>query len=136
FAVANLPPHRVQRLFVGAPSSPPRGSLVLPMDEMEPLRGATFRRLGYELLELHRSQGPLLPMDQLLQAELVLMPVPLDPGPLPTSLLGGLRALFDVGCWPEAAAGRDALQRELAGLAQHLGSRSDLQANAVRLLRQ
>lgn len=136
FAAGNLPPFQVQRLFLGAPSSPPQGSLVLPMDEMEPLRGATLRRLGYQILEMHLSQAPLQPMDVLLEPELVLMPVPQAGEAKATDLLAGLRSLFDDALWPAGAGDRDATRAALTtDLTAQLESPIGLLATAARELR-
>ncbi|GAB4135942.1 MAG: PIG-L family deacetylase [Planctomycetota bacterium] len=131
FEASGLPSHSVRRLLLGAPSTPPRGFLVLPMDVMDPVRGATLRRLGYSVLEMHRSAGPLSPMDALLQPELVLMPAGPGGGPAGRDLVEGLPSLFDPRIWPGSAEDARRIRTALSdGLRAEIGSPEKMMESA------
>ncbi|MBK8099184.1 MAG: PIG-L family deacetylase [Planctomycetes bacterium] len=120
FACA-LPAHRVDRLFLGASSGAAPATLRVSLDQMEPLRGATLRRLAYDVLRrAHVSPGTPGPMDSVFEPDLVLQPTPIGNRAPPTSLLEGLPSLFDDAHWPadreQAASLRQLLGAVLSGL--------------------
>lgn len=135
YAVADLPPHRVQRLFLGAPSSPPPGTIRVSLDEIEPVRGATFRRLAYDIMSrTHPSVGPMPPMAQTYEPVLSLVPTPFDDGPAAGELLAGLRSMFDDGIWPGSGESRQILRDGFALLPTLLLDPQVLAQRALDLL--
>jgi LmbE family N-acetylglucosaminyl deacetylase len=135
YAVAGLPPHRVQRLFLGAPSSPPPGTVRVALDQIEPVRGATFRRLAYDLMDRTQpSVGPMPKLDQLYEPVLALQPVPLPGEGAGGELLAGLRSMFDDGIWPAAGGDSVTLRADLAALPALLLEPERLVARALEVL--
>jgi LmbE family N-acetylglucosaminyl deacetylase len=116
-AVTPGEPHRVRALFLGATSTPSPRGVVLDADAFEPVRGATFRRLGYEvLLRHHLSPGPPAPMETVFEARTVFVPVELFGDPPPKSLLDGVATLLDPASFPGTAAQRQELEGVIADL--------------------
>ncbi len=120
-------PHRVRSLFLGATSTPSPGAFTLEADDYEPIRGATFRRLAYELLlRNHLSPGPPSPMETLFEAHTRFVPVDLFGETSPTSLLDRTPTLLDAALFPGSVAEADALRQLTASLPPLLLSPTEL----------
>lgn len=135
-----LPPHRVDRLFLGASSSVSPLTLRVPMDQMEPLRGATLRRLAYDVLRgAHLSPGAPGPMDSVFEPDLLLQPTPIGNRTPATSLLDGLPSLFDEEHWPgdreQAASLRQLLGAVMGGLLPQRELLVEQAGSALQILR-
>jgi LmbE family N-acetylglucosaminyl deacetylase len=116
------------RVFRGA-SAAEQPAIVLPMTELDRVRGRTYRELAYAAIRQHRSQEPIQPMETLFQPIVALVPVAFHDGAPPTSLDVGLPSLFDV--W----RGDPDLARALAELEAHStgASAEQLVARALEL---
>jgi LmbE family N-acetylglucosaminyl deacetylase len=94
FATPGLEPIAIPRVFRGA-SAGEQPSVVLPMTQLDRVRGRTYRELAYAALGLHRSQEPIQPMETLFSPVVALQPVPVQSGVAPQeSLDTGLPSLF------------------------------------------
>lgn len=135
YAVAGWAPHRVQRFFMGATSSPPAGSVRLLFERIEPIRGETFRRLAYDTIaRTHVSAGPMLPMEHTYESEAWLAPGPGMQQPVVRSLVEGLRSMFDVLSEPPDDVGlADARRRLEADLGSALLQPDRLVDQALQL---
>lgn len=111
----DAPPHRVRALLMGAASTRSPDEIDVPIDQLEPNRGQTMRRLAFNVLaRAHTTPGPPQPMDSLFEPEIRLDPVFLPAGAARGQLLDRLPSLFDAGSWPGPA-------EEAAHLAAFLG---------------
>ncbi|MEY4673268.1 MAG: hypothetical protein RL148_1052 [Planctomycetota bacterium] len=123
FAPASGIVHRVPRALMGTPDGTESAPYAIRGDEVEPLRGLTYRRLAWNVLDqLHPSGGPAAPMESVLPPVSHFVPVPgwddvagkdlLDgiPGDWPPEfpLVAGAPDLLD-----QALAARAALQAEV-----------------------
>lgn len=81
FVTGGLPPHRVSGLFRGIDEGE-EPHTTLRMTALDRARGLTYREAAYEAMREHESQRPQLPMEELLQADLNLVSVPLGEQPL------------------------------------------------------
>lgn len=141
-ADASVPgtPHRVRSLFLGATSTPSPLGITLEADAFEPVRGATYRRLAYDLLlRNHLSPGAPSPMDTVFEAHTRFVPVDLFGEPPPRTLLDGVPSLFASGVWPaDQASGEQwtKVLQELPGLELQRASLIDRAIVALRGLRQ
>lgn len=69
--------HRVPRALMGTPDGTEAGPFAIQGDEVEPLRGLTYRRLAWNVLDqLHPSGGPAAPMESVLPPVSCFVPVP------------------------------------------------------------
>jgi LmbE family N-acetylglucosaminyl deacetylase len=106
------PAHRVHALFLGGTSTPSPATVAIATDEFEPLRGATFRRLAYDvLLRCHLSPGLPAPMETMFEAETGFVAVDVFGTPPPRSLLDGVASLFDDGVFPDSPPAAAELRR-------------------------
>ncbi|MBL8727122.1 MAG: PIG-L family deacetylase [Planctomycetes bacterium] len=113
--VADRPPHRVGALWLGAGSTNTASTLRVDAETLEPVRGASFRRLAYDILrDAHTSPGPPAPIDTVFEPELRLEPrlAARASRHQPAGL--GLRSIFDPDLWPGAGARAAELERLLA----------------------
>jgi LmbE family N-acetylglucosaminyl deacetylase len=105
-----LPPIRPPRVFRGA-TKDEAADVTLQTDEIDPVRGETYRRQAYRAFAVHRSAQPFQPIDELFEPALRLLALPFrgaEPG-LAKRLEQGLPSLFDGANGP----GAEALQRDL-----------------------
>ncbi len=127
-ATPGLPPLRAPRIFVGAaPDEIP--TVTIDLDQVDPVRGDTIRRLAYAAHLEHHSQRPIPPIDEVFERELRLLR--LDHGRSSDPLFGG---------WPsvESALGTDAetaraLASRILALPVHVASPSKLLLQALEL---
>ncbi|MCA8951390.1 MAG: PIG-L family deacetylase [Planctomycetes bacterium] len=108
-----LPVHRPRVFGIGATADSP-SAISIPVDRLEPLRGASFRHLAREILRMaHLSPGPPVPLEELFEPTLRFeLRLPPQPGDTP---FAGLPSLFDPAIWPgdpERAAALDRFVRE------------------------
>jgi len=117
FDVDGLPPIEVDRLFVGRPptlAGVDSEAVILDMDEIEPVRGRTFRHLAYDAMTTeHRSQQPYLPMAELFDSTVPLVAWPTRSGSGGGSLLGGLPTFWEL--LPPPRSDRDRIDRTAWG---------------------
>ncbi len=69
-----LRPARIVKAFRGA--TPTETAVVrdaMPMEDVDPVRGDTYRRLAYAALKTHRSQEPIRPIDDVFERSLPLV---------------------------------------------------------------
>ena len=118
--VSDQPPHAIGALWLGAGSGVSAETLRVDVEQLEPVRGKSFRRLAYEvLLEAHRSPGPPAPLDVVFEPELRLAPAR-PPRPSRHEPAGlGLRSVFDPDLWPGPPQRAAALERRLADELPH-----------------
>lgn len=100
FATQGLEPFVVDRLFHGRPPAledVEGTSMRLALDEVEPMRGRTYRRLAYDAMTSeHRSQQPYAPMATLFDPELPLTPVRLRRGSGDPRIVEGYPTFWDL----------------------------------------
>jgi LmbE family N-acetylglucosaminyl deacetylase len=102
--VSDRPAYRVGALWLGAGSTNTVSTMRVDTEALEPVRGASFRRLAYNVLrEAHTSPGPPAAIDTVFEPELRLEPrwPSRDSRHLPAGL--GLRSVFDADVWPGTA---------------------------------
>jgi hypothetical protein len=105
-------PHRPRTFLLGAGSTRSSRAVCLDADEIDPWRGATWRRRGHDVLRLaHRSPGAPAPVGVVFEPEMCFEPqfpaqVLLD-GERPL----GLPSLFDDPAWLAPAAAAPLAQR-------------------------
>ena len=106
-----LPPHEPRIFALGANTDSP-AAIALPMDRLEPVRGASFRHLAREILRTaHKSPGEPTPLEELFLPMLrfeLRVPERADGFPF-----ARLPSLFDSALWPGDPARREPLQRFL-----------------------
>lgn len=94
-------PHAVRTFLLGGGSMPSPHCLHVDVDQLDLDRGATWRRLAYDVLRsAHTSPGPPLPIDGVFDAVMSLEPQPPTVIPIPGERPLGLPAVFDTGVWP------------------------------------
>lgn len=128
-----LPAVKVAKVFRG-PAESEMDSVreALPMDDIDPVRGRSFRELAYRALKCHETQEPILPMDELLEPAVRLHPVrAADRSRSAAWTLGEeLPSLFD-GLPPKPEL--QELRRELDDLVDRVGVPGALVRDAMRL---
>ena len=117
FAPASGMVHQVPRALMGTPDGTDTAPFAIHGDEVEPLRGLTYRRLAWNVLDqLHPSGGPAAPMESVLPPVSRFVPVPGWDGGAGKDLLDGIP-----GAWPPraelTAAAPDLLEQALAARA-------------------
>lgn len=136
FAVP-LPPHHIHELFLGATSTPAANVLRLPMDELELIRGATLRRLAFDVLaNAHLSPGHPGPIDTVLEPELRLVPQLRAGTRTARDWLSGLPSSLDADVWPGDPARIGPVRAALAGLRSVSQQPGSLVSQAAALLRE
>lgn len=110
-------PHRVPRALMGTPDGTEAAPFAIHGDEVEPLRGLTYRRLAWNVLDqLHPSGGPAAPMESVLPPVSFFVPVPGWDEGAGKDLLDGIP-----GGWPPrpvlGASAPDLLEQALAARA-------------------
>lgn len=110
-------PHSVNSLWMGVEEHQPTGPLAVNVDQLDPLRGVTLRRLAYDVLkQAHRSPGEPTPMDTIFAPQLRLQPGFLQGISTDQEPLGKLPSLFDPQLWPGTTEERDGLEQFLRDL--------------------
>lgn len=116
--VSDAPPHRPTALFLGGAGAPVAGELRVPVDQLEPVRGATLRRLAFDvLLRAHTSPGAPAPIATIFDQELRLAAQFCSGTVSPTTPLGALPSVLDADRWPGTPEDREQLAADLAELA-------------------
>jgi hypothetical protein len=114
---SDAPPHRPVALFLGGPGAPAEGEVRVPVDQLEPVRGATLRRLAFDvLLRAHTSPGAPAPIATIFDQELRLAPQFLVGASTPSAPLGVLPSVLDADRWPGSAEARQRVAENLAAL--------------------
>ena len=91
-----LPPHTVRSLFLGATSEPVPEAFSIQADEIEPVRGETFRRLAYEvLLQHHVSPGRPAPIESVFESSMRFVHATPEGAASTKDALAGVPTLFD-----------------------------------------
>ena len=126
-------PWTVSKVFRG----PATGELadvrdMLPTDQMDRVRGATYRQLAYAALKKHESQEPIRPMEELFAKEVRLYPALAEARADPDAwmLLEGLPSLFRQ--LPDTSENRF-LKRDLDDLVDKIGLQGTLVQDAIAL---
>ena len=95
-AALSLPPHAVRSLFLGATSEPVPEAFSIDADEIEPVRGETFRRLAYEvLLQHHVSPGRPAPIESVFEPTMRFVRVDATDTAATKDVFAGVPTLFD-----------------------------------------
>ncbi len=95
-AALSLPPHAVRSLFLGATSEPVPEAFSIDADEIEPVRGETFRRLAYEvLLQHHVSPGRPAPIESVFEPTMRFVRVDATDAAPTKDVFAGVPTLFD-----------------------------------------
>lgn len=120
-AAAKLPfaPHQVRGLFLGATSDPDPTAITLDTDEIDPIRGETYRRIAHDILaQKHLSPGPPGPMETVFEPQMRFVSLPCGNQPRAKDLLADLPSLLDEITDQATAtslrASIDAIQRKTA----------------------
>jgi hypothetical protein len=96
--------------FLGACSSHTANTTRVNVDRIEPVRGATLRRLAHDILcEAHRSPGSPAPIEAVFEPELSLEPQFPSPSGGASSPLPRLPSVFDEDIWPGSHESRERL---------------------------
>jgi hypothetical protein len=134
--VTDRRPHRVHWLFLGASGSPAPSALRFSLDEVDPLRGTTYRRLAYDVLRrCHQSSGDPGPMHTVYEPDVFFTPALPDGRAQPRELFDGVPCLFDAALWPGARDSATRLRELLArGLPEVANDRARLIELAVAAL--
>lgn len=126
-------PWKVRKVFRG-PGAAEMDAVrdALPMDEMDRVRGETYRRLAYTALKQHESQEPIRPIDELFASSVLLYPGMQEDlaDANAWTLVDGLPSLFDG--LPDTWDTRF-LRRDLDDLVDEIGSPGTLVRFAVSL---
>lgn len=117
-------PHVVRSLWLGAPDHQVGQALSVEVDQLDPRRGTTLRRLAYNVLkQAHRSPGEPTPIDAIFAPQMQLVPLHLQGEATKLEPLGRLPSIFDPQLWPGTDDERAGLETFLKELPQSLHSK-------------
>lgn len=109
-------PHVVRSFLLGAGSSFSANTLAIDVDQLDPDRGVTWRRMAHDVLRVaHRSPGPPAPINEVFEPWMRLE-VLLPTGPVDAQRPFAVPSLFDAGVWPIEPARATELRRALESL--------------------
>ncbi|MEM7199894.1 MAG: PIG-L family deacetylase [Planctomycetota bacterium] len=132
--LAGLAPIQIARAL-RAPSATelPQSREILPVEQVDRVRGDTYRRLAYRALKRHRSQEPIRPMDELFEPVVPLYPMRRSDVDDPESwTLAGVPDAFDRLAASRAAASTK-LRRRLQDLVTLVGDGPQMIDEALEL---
>lgn len=116
--VSDAPPHRPTAFFLGGTGDLAPGEVHMPIDQLDPVRGATLRSLAYDvLLRAHTSPGAPAAIATIFERELRLVPQFAAGEVTATTPLGTLASVLDAEVWPGEPAARDRVRVALNELA-------------------
>ena len=90
------PPHELRALFLGATSEPVPAAFAIDAEELEPIRGDTYRRLAYDALQQHHvSPGLPAPIDAVFEPTMRFHALSIGAQPAAKGPFDGVPTMFD-----------------------------------------